>query len=219
MDSSAPSTGAPPAGRHHPTQLPGQLHWAGSPQPRARRPFHPSEGPWASPAALGAERATPGPRADMCVFPLPCPLAWWAGGPDALPAHGRGRHLDERGCRRGICLLKCFWFLACWTFRAKPRIPWKDRRQAHAPAETERQASWALLGPLRAAGPPQTRPVPPESLCPGAASWGLEGHHLLGVCSQGWPPPPPASRAEGPGDAAPSLSTPGPPRERKEGDG
>ena len=34
----------------------------------------------------------------------------------------------------GICLLKCFCLCFCWTFRAKPepRIPWKDRRKAHA---------------------------------------------------------------------------------------
>lgn len=55
----------------------------------------------------------------------------------------------------GICLLKCFCLCFCWTFRAKPepRIPCKDRRQAHALQTREWEADWVPWAWLHTVGP------------------------------------------------------------------
>lgn len=133
------------------------------------------------PAALGAEGHARLPeQTRVCSPALVLP------GGRVARRHCRGRGggaatwMSEAAA--GICLLKCFCLCFCWTFRAKPepRIPWEDRRQAHALQTWERAAGElgarsrpadagagggraGRPGPSSALRALQTRPVPPES--------------------------------------------------------
>lgn len=170
------------------------------------------------PAALGAEGHARLPKQTrVCSPALALP-----GGPVArrpCRGHGGGAATWMSEAAAGICLLKCFCLCFCWTFRAKPepRIPWKDRRQAHALQMRERAA-----GELGALGPaPRCRPRRPgqclQRACAWRASWGSEWA-TSGCLLTGWPPPPPASRAEGPWRRRTNPEHTYR-RERKEGDG
>lgn len=180
-------------------------------------PFHPPEGPWERVQPLWGPRAAPSSPSRHSM----CSLGDEGARMTRRQRQGHGGVTWMSEAAAGICLLKCFCLCFCWTFRAKPepRIPCKDRRQAHALQTWEWEAGWVPWAWLRAAGPADQVSASRDPACGEQA--GESECATCGCLLTGRPPPPPAPRAQrrlrGHADAPPTRSTYR--RECKERDG